>query len=236
MALQPEAEHWEPPSLLELLPGKVRCLAMVWHALQWSGAVPVHRMRSGLLSFVAQAFSIQQTMTLPLHLLGYGLWQKEAVSHSCWLGCAWMPSELREVEPTTSITMAIQAAGCSRLNPLSVLCTICKSLLSDIWCLLTKNIVKKSCRFPTMTRSPGSTNWDNSQSNSIPGLQKWQVLDTTCCYLSLSLNAVNFFIMCVYPASWFCKSTCQILSYLDFFASLFYSLNSKHTPGKVQGL
>lgn len=49
-------------------------------------------------------------------------------------------------------------------------------------------------------------------------------------------NAVNFFIMCVYPASCFCKSTCQILSYLDNFAPPFYSVNSKHIPGKVQDL
>lgn len=42
---------------------------------------------------------------------------------------------------TTSITVAVQAAGCSRLNSLSVLCAICKCLLNDIWCLLTKNIV-----------------------------------------------------------------------------------------------
>lgn len=137
-----------------------------------------------------------------------GLWQKEGVSHSCWPGCAWVCQGWTEV--TGAHYQHYSGNASSWLQHIKFsqcpIFTICKCLLNDIWCLLTENIVKISCWLPAMPttgiRSFGSTNWENSQTNLIPGLQKWQVLDIDVMMLSETVstvpNAVNVFIMCVF--------------------------------------
>lgn len=96
--------------------------------------------------------------------------------------------------------MAVQALTCSRLNPVGVLCTICKFLLNNIWCLLTENTALNSCWLPTTsimrTRFFGSISWSNSQANKIvePGKAKFWTLR----YLRLPLSvpsAVNFLLI-----------------------------------------
>lgn len=125
---------WAPPRK-----GKLPCNGLVCLAGIWCHHCPRDEARAAQLCVTGCLYPSDNGTALFTSWVR-GLWSKEAVSHSCWLGLRGSQEWSEITRATTSITVAVQAAGCSRLNSLSVLCTICKCLLNDIWCFLTKNI------------------------------------------------------------------------------------------------
>lgn len=81
---------WAPPRK-----GKLPCNGLVCLAGIWCHHCPRDEARAAQLCVTGCLYPSGNGTALFTSWVR-GLWSKEAVSHSCWLGCAWKPRVIRD--------------------------------------------------------------------------------------------------------------------------------------------